>query len=337
VATKRPRTDLAFQDDAALADPAQRASMLDAIAHGGGKYIRANVIYGKTQGGKDLSQLDALVDAARQRGLRVQATLMGTPQYMASAATDRLSYKRPDPKVMAQFARTVAQHEHGRIGRYSIWNEPDLGAFLGVPGKDRPLAYRRLYQAGQKAVQGVSKGNEVLLGEVSPYGAQSFLKSVLRRGNKPLTTSGYAIHPYNIGGAEGAIGNLPAVKRLLAAEAGKGRLLTRAGHQAPLYLTEFGEQLGNVPGPGSLPSTPEPQRQRDYVNAARLAAKVGAREMLYYQLGSSAGAPPSIAEGGPPSAPDSRWDTQLAPSGDLERAVRALVGAANPVARARRR
>lgn len=315
VLRKRPKTSLAVQDDALLSgDPTLRDQLLDKAARSGVKWVRANVFYGQTNGGKDLTKLDALVAAAKMRGIQVQATLSGDPNYMNPQGG--LSYKNADPKLMGQFAKTVARHERGKVERYSIWNEPNYNGFWQGSQKDPVGAgrgYRQVYRAGYGAIKGVDPGAQVMLGEItSQPNAQTFLQSVL--AGKPLKTAGLAYHPY---AGEGGwdINSLPALQKTLARYKRQGKLQTAKGTAAPLYLTEFGYQRANFQD--------ENKRQALLAQAYQRAQGAGAREMLYYQMVPTKrdpGAPvvadtygQTVQQG---RAPDTswKWDTSVDPS-----------------------
>src|SRR6266498_3973808 len=167
-----PKTALGFQDDKALATPGPaRDALLAQIAKMGAQDVRYNVLYGKTAGGTNLSELDSLVDAAKQHGLRVQATLMADPRYSNPEGTGSgLSYHNNDPKLWAQFAKNVASREKGRVGRYSVGNEMNLTTFLegaDTRPRDAGRTYRNIYRSGYQALKGVDKNAQVLAGELT--------------------------------------------------------------------------------------------------------------------------------------------------------------------------
>lgn len=338
---KPTKTSLAVQDDGALmgANTALRDKLLDQAARGGAKWVRANVMYGATRGGKDLTALNALVDAARARGLHVQATLMGDPKY--KNPTGGLTYANQDPKLMAQFARRVASAERGRIGRYSIGNEPNYPAFAANAGDPHAagVSYRNQYRAGRQAIKDADHGAQVMIGELANTpDAVKFMNAVL--AGKPLKTDGFALHPY-VGKAPGFdINHLAEVQKYLAAQKRAGKLQTAKGRQAPLYLTEYGVQRGDVP---------EQKRQASLAAAYRKAQGAGARQLLYYQLGATQrdpgdpGTPDVVNYGGdvmpgsPGRAPAPwKWDTQVAPDGNLVGFLRSVQSASTRGAARRR-
>jgi hypothetical protein len=228
---------LAFQDDALLnADPATINRTLDQMKAAGARNLRVNAIYGQSRanGAYDWSKLDTLVNAARARGIAPQMTLMGTPEYMRARNLDMgLSAATPNQNLMGAFARDAATHFRGRVGRYSVWNEPNIASFLAEgENKAGPKLYRQLYQAGYKAIKGADPHAKVLLGELTAgrQGADpkaqalGFLRRVLAAGNKPLRADGLALHPYQWSDPNqkmndanyGGISNLPGAAGALA-------------------------------------------------------------------------------------------------------------------------
>ena len=89
----------------------------------------------------------------RSRGIKLQLTITG-PAPASATADHKIGGNRPDPVKFAAFARTVAVHFKGRVDRYSIWNEPNLSAWLS-PSKSAPQLYRSLYKAGYTAIKTV--------------------------------------------------------------------------------------------------------------------------------------------------------------------------------------
>ena len=65
--------------------------------------------------------------------------------------------------------RAAAEHFKGRVDRYSIWNEPNYPAWIS-PQRQSPQIYRKLYEAGYKAIKEADPAAQVLIGETVPYG-----------------------------------------------------------------------------------------------------------------------------------------------------------------------
>jgi hypothetical protein len=314
-----PKTSLGFQDDKALATPGPaRDALLAQMAKMGAKDVRYNVLFGKTGGGTDLHELDSLVDAARQHGLRVQATLMADPRYANPGGTGPgLSYHNNDPKLWAQFAKNVASREKGRVGRYSIGNEMNLTTFLegaDTRPRDAGRVYRNIYRSGYEALKGVDKNTQVLAGELTSGGGdpREFLKGFL--GGKRVNTAGLAYHPYEQGSGWN-INQLADLQKTLASYKRQGKLQTAKGAQAPLYITEMGYQRGT------------PDQVGRSAAAYRKAQAAGARQFLQYQLTDKqqpATAGDAYGQGGSAGTRPA-WDTSVGTAGgDLSAFARAL-------------
>lgn len=319
-----PRTRLGFQDDTALMGP-QQAAMLDRIKKAGGKDVRMNVIYGKLKQ-QGWQPYDQLVNAARARGLSVQATIMGTPQY-APTLDQGLAWNRNDPRQWQQFSNEVVRHLKGRVKRYSVGNEQNIEAFQQAPAGALAAGrqYRGIYRAGYAGIKAADPTAQVLMGELtSAPGARAFLQGAL--GGKGLKTSGLAYHPYDQADPRGQntwdIDTLKELQATLSRYKRQGKLQTAKGKQAPLYLTEFGYQTNS----GSVG-----QRAAKVARAYRLAQQAGARQFLSYQMAPTVRRTvqdPSVGDaygnmfgGGRHVDPNWVWDTSLDP-GALAAAMR---------------
>ena len=200
----------------------------------------------------DFSRVDALQQAAARHGIKLQLTLTGPAP--AWATKDRkVGANQPDPVKFAAFVRTTAAHFKGRVDRYSIWNEPNLSAWL-APSATAPKQYRALYKAGYTAIKTVDPKSKVLFGELAPnrdgrtIAPLKFLRAVAPK-NAKLKADGLAHHPYQLtsspkklaGGPDDApISQLPRLAKTLDQLAKAKGLSTPKGKGLDLYLTEFG-------------------------------------------------------------------------------------------------
>jgi hypothetical protein len=324
-APSRPK--LIFQDNALL-NGAQQGTLLDHIKAAGGRAIQQDVIYGgvHTGAGYNLAAYDQLVNAARKRGLGVRFRLMGTPEYMAKSRPGvdvSLSASRPDPALMRVFARDMSQHFAGRVGGYSIWNEPNVQSFINEPNpKLAAKMYRRLYQSGYLGVKEGNRKARVGFGEITSQspnevGGSStvgFLKNVIAAGPKPLHADYAAIHPYQWSNPNvrpnnplyGGISNLPAIQKVLADLAHRGRFTQASGGKVPLSLSEFGYKHDAQPNAAT--------RAAWLRRSMQLAQQAGVQDVNMYQL--------------VPSRPGDYWDSSIANSrGKIDpRVLRALRG-----------
>src|SRR4051794_41128180 len=143
------RMEFALQDDSVFVNeyfmPRQKA--LEHAKKLGAQRIRVNVLWARTlvsgstaktppkHGAQyDFSRLDALEYAAHAKGIKLQLTLSG-PAPAWATKNHKVGGYQPDATKFAAFVRTVAAHFAGRVDRYSIWNEPNLSAWLAPTAK----------------------------------------------------------------------------------------------------------------------------------------------------------------------------------------------------------
>jgi hypothetical protein len=200
----------------------------------------------------DFTAFDSLINDARARGIQLQLSLTG-PAPAWAAGNRRIGPMRPSPGHFRGFARASAQHFAGVVDRFSIWNEPNLEAWIS-PMSSAPRIYRSLYAIGYSEIKRVNRNAQVLIGETSPYAIRgratapiTFLRGVANRGT--LRTDGYAHHPYDYqhapnfrypGGTNATLGTLNNLVRELNRLASRRRLRTPGGGAPDLFLTEYG-------------------------------------------------------------------------------------------------
>lgn len=145
---------------------AHRDGQLARIEALGVKWIRTDFCWHLTERTKDMfdfAPLDAMVDAAERRGMRFIGVLdYGNPVYGGgSSQGTQLSLDYPpevfvppaEPAPFARFASQVAARFRGRIDRYEIWNEENIGYRFWRPKADA-LAY------GQLAIAAATAGRQ---------------------------------------------------------------------------------------------------------------------------------------------------------------------------------
>lgn len=261
--------------------------------------IWANVANSRTKKKKPghvkyvFSNYDGIVSAAVARGVKIQMTLTG-PAPAWATGNKKIGPYKPKASLFADFVKATVKQYKGKVDRYSIMNEPNLGAWLS-PVKSGPKLYRSLYVAGYNAIKSVDPSAQVLIGETSPFGLAKgratspikFLNAVAKGGH--LTADGYAHHPYDFRhkinykypGKDNAtlrtLGNLTGALDKLAAS---GRLTTPAGKPLDLYLTEWGYM-----GPGTKYALGESTRSKYLPQGFQMALdNPRVKEMLQYLL-----------------------------------------------------
>jgi hypothetical protein len=284
-AAASPREAVSFEARELL-NPAQRDATLNEIAAFGVTRIRQQVVWARFAPKPNSRRkpnfnaadpnaypagtwgaLDALIAAARARGIDVQLTVTGPVPTWATAHRHGHTTK-PSVKEFRAFATAVGRRYATQVSLWSIWNEPNQPQFLAPQfvGHHRafsPGYYRKLYLAGYAGIRSTAANahDKILIGETSPRGGRkvvaplAFLRGMAclnsryhkRRGCKRLPTSGYAHHAYTT--SEGprfrppnpddvTIGVLSRLVRALD-KAGRAGALPR---HLPIYLTEFGIQ-----------------------------------------------------------------------------------------------
>ena len=248
---------LTFQDTRLL-DPALQPVLFNAMRKMHGKGFQQDISFGDVfkNGAYDWSKYDTLVNNARAQGFKDNTfRIFGTPAYQKGVATN-LSANNPNAAMAGKFAEAVAQHFAGRIDRYGIWNEPNVGSFLNRDIGHAAHDYRQIYASMRNAIKGVRPAAQVGFGEITSQqpntpGAAStigFLKAVLASGNKPLKADYVGIHPYQWSDPRskpgnawyGGVSNLGAVQAELLKQMKAGKLTTSGGRKVPLAVTEYG-------------------------------------------------------------------------------------------------
>ncbi|HEX8074884.1 MAG TPA: cellulase family glycosylhydrolase [Thermoleophilaceae bacterium] len=298
--------EVALQDDPLFVNQSYFGigKALDLAADLKASRLRVNVVWGrvvksaskKKKPGRvvyDWAIYDRLVNAVSSRGIRLQLTLSG-PAPAWATGNRKIGVVKPKASQFGDFAREAAKHFKGLVDRYSIWNEPQLKAWIS-PLKSNAKIYRALYVAGYNAIKSVDPTAKVLIGETSPFSLPKgratapikFLKAVTKRGH--LVADGYAHHPYdfrhpityNYPGKDNAtlktLGNLTGALDKLASS---GKLTTSSGRALDLYLTEWGYMA-----PGNKYAFGESKRSQFLRQGFDMAvANPRVKQMLQYVL-----------------------------------------------------
>lgn len=106
------------------------SAVLDEISSAGIGWIRIDFVWALVEQDRDRyewGRYDRLLDEAEARGLRVFATLQGTPQWATSGSL--FSGVPDDPGDWQEFCYRSASRYRGRIDAWGLWNEPNLERF----------------------------------------------------------------------------------------------------------------------------------------------------------------------------------------------------------------
>lgn len=270
---------------------------------------------------------DDLVRRARAHGIRVLFALGGlAPDWASSGTAHAPGSKRPHLGEYRKFVKAVGTRYSGsyvvgggagpapappedpdmplplpqqastaqagttlpRVGLWTVWNEPNLGAWLSPQRRNgmpvAPHYYRRMVNGAKSGLAASGHGKDtMLIGELLPYGASrtrirplEFLREMAcvdkrfrpfrgraarKRGCrnfKPLPGAGFAFHPYTLAGGpnvrtshpdEVTIAYLHRLVRTLNRLGSKNRLKRP---RMPVWVTEFAFQT-DPPDPFQSP------------------------------------------------------------------------------------
>jgi hypothetical protein len=304
-------TEVAIQDEAVwlyrdyFNRPGQRQQAYKLAYALGVRWIRWNIYWGHFVRHRGFGIWDTAIKEAAAAGIRSQITIAPTPEWDRTG-DKRLRNLRPNTALAALFAKGIARHYKGCVTRYSSGNEVNLTRFFAPQGNTAPARYRTFYNAMYRAIKGVDRNNQVLLGEfTSAHNPLKFLtKMVNVRGG--VRTDGVAVHPFMFYTEPGkptsrrdrsfvGINRIPEIKRTLAALARKKQLLTPKGKQVPIYGTEFGYLVRGTY------AMSEAKRKVWAVKAFQVARKQGMAQLLWYMISN---APPGFQTG-------DKWDSGL--------------------------
>jgi polysaccharide biosynthesis protein PslG len=275
------------------AEPLPDAPMLARLGKGGAGTLRVNLAWIYAQAGPtsayDWSHYDGVVAEAARNGIRVLATVYGSPSWVEPRAENPplgASLFR-----FAAFARAAVQRYGTKgsfwmhhpdlpklpITNWQLWNEPNFSLFW-KPAPD-PSSYLELLRPFHAAVKEADPEANVLLGGVFPTPRddptmESFISALYRAGARGLFDAA-AIHPYSATPDD-------ALRRVAELRA----LMRRFGDDdKPIWITEVG--WASAGAPSGL--TVGPERQSDYLTrtfelAAASRERLGIAGVVWYSL-----------------------------------------------------
>lgn len=280
------------------AEPLPGDAELAKLGDGGAGTLRVNFAWGSVQSGPfspyDWSHYDPIVRGAAENGIRVLATIYGTPGWAAPTA------EVPPPgaalPAFEAFAR-AAVRRYGSDGTFwedhpdvpklpitdwQLWNEPNSPLFWKPsPDADRYLNLLRAFNSG---VKGSDPSARILLGGLFPTPAggitlEDFLSALYDGGGRGLFDA-VALHPY-------ARTPRDAINRVAQAR----QIMRRFGDaDKPIWLTEAGWASRGTP-PGLVVG---PAVQADYVRqifqlASQDRDRLGIAGVVWYSLNDTPG------------------------------------------------
>lgn len=225
------------------------ARELDLAAQAGANVVRVDVGWSSLEtGGKGqysqwyVEKLDRFVAGADARGMKVIATLWGSPCWATSAPVSMTQgcqgdwwtrgvtmYPPRDPADYADAARFVTHRYGTKLAALEVWNEPNLDEDRFWIGVAEPLQYAALLKATYPAAKAGNPEVPVLAGALA-WTNPAFVTGMYAAGAKG-SYDGLSMHPYQgpysvINGWDG----MAWIRGLRAA----------AGDSTPIWVTEFG-------------------------------------------------------------------------------------------------
>lgn len=174
------------------------ATQLDASVEAGGKWLRMPMnwlVAEPERGAFDWSRLDRVVEAARDRGLKVLGVLGTTPAWASASGSP--TAPPDDPEDFGTFAEAAARHFKGRVRNWEVWNEPNFRSFFTGSAAD----YAELLEQAHDAVTSVQRRATIVLGGLArsligrSQAPASFLAEVYAAGGGPHFDA-LGVHPY---------------------------------------------------------------------------------------------------------------------------------------------
>lgn len=269
------RMPIGFYDDASFRWSSDRMTNLADAASAGATVIHTNANWATIAptrpadpaNGDDpaynLSDLDELVAAAPQYGIRVMVTIVGTPRWANGNQTPNHMPKHLSD--LTTFARMLANRYdgtsgHGTVSLWSVWNEPNLSLFLTpqFSGKKivSPKLYASLYKAAYAGIKSGNPGAQVAIGETSPQGRDKPISkrgqgqsvapgtfAKLLAGYKGLRFTAWAQHPYPTARNAKALEKVRYPNVTLTQLTNFEDHLNKLFHRkVPVWITEYGHE-----------------------------------------------------------------------------------------------
>jgi hypothetical protein len=200
-------------------------------------FVRFDVAWRNTEPARGhyefLDKLDAIVEGAVARGIRMSITVEETPAW---ANRGRGEWVPPDdPGDYAGFVGMLASRYAGRVTGWEIWNEPDLPLFW-QPRPD-PVAYAKLLIPAAKAVRAADP-KAIVVGAGVTFGNTAFLEGLYDAGAHG-SFDALAAHPYTLTQSpDDTKDRYHSFTRIL--DDVRATMTARGDGDIPIWITEFG-------------------------------------------------------------------------------------------------
>ena len=234
------------------------AQYLDGVVAAHSGWLRVDINWDRIQAGGpssyDWAPFDAVVSAARARGLNVLGTILYTPSWARPSGTGA-NYAPTNLNDYATFAATAVAHFAPQgVHTYEVWNEPNIVNFW-APGPDA-ARYTQMLRLAYTAIHSSDPSGFVISAGLSPYGAYgqgdaqhlnpvSFLERMYANGAAG-SFDAVGWHPYNYPYGLG-YANWSAWSQMSETSPSARSLMTANGDGGKqIWATEFGAPTGSA-------------------------------------------------------------------------------------------
>jgi len=262
----------------------------------------------------DFGTYDARVASDRARGFQIEAILMGTPSWAATAGSTALPVPqvgrvRPNARLLAltpqtgiaaagtsppkglylpwndpgnvwgRFVYTIASRYRNDVTYWEVWNEPDLGTVFWSGSK---ADYYQLLKVAYQAAKAANPNAVVLFAGLAYWTAPSYFEDILKLMAADPTASANN-HYFDISAWHWYSRPLDAYDKTLWVR----QTMQHYGLNKPIWINEAGVPVWNEPpGPGTpYPWSATAEEQASYIiQHMAYALAAGAEKTFIFRL-----------------------------------------------------
>jgi hypothetical protein len=287
-----------FSIQPATLTPAEYNSLLGFAQRAGAKVISLDVSWssyepnGPAPAG-EWANLDAFVNDALQRGMKLRFQLVGFPDWArdrsdpSSAAASWLAPSSPSELGRwSQFVTRVVRNFGPKVTYYEIWNEENISTFWSAG--PNPAQYANLLERSYLAIKAVDPSAEVMFGGLSRNDV-GFLKRTFAAIDRQFPATAVkddhffdilGVHPYSDNRSPGAVESNEVYhdawgtmdENFLGIELLHNLMAANGEGWKHLYIGEYGFSTAAW---GSFSPVPDATRAKYLTKAFALAARLG--------------------------------------------------------------